>query len=56
MELKIEDWNIKLDSPIKYITSIEKNFTYILTENYFVIYDKSKDSLIIFTAFSNVSY
>ena len=54
MELKIEDWNIKLDSPIKYITSIEKNFTYILTENYFVIYDKSKDSLIKYQIPENI--
>ena len=44
-KLNIQNWDLKLDDRIKYITSIEKNFTYILTQNFFSIYDKSKDSL-----------
>ena len=46
LKLNTEKWDLKLDDEIKYITSIEKNFTYILTQNFFCIYDKSKDNLI----------
>ena len=45
IKLNTEKWDLKLDDEIKYITSLEKNFTYILTESFFCIYDKSKENL-----------
>ena len=45
-KLNIQNWDLKLEDSIKYITSIEKNYTYILTQNNFVIYDKSKEAII----------
>ena len=45
LKLNTEKWDLKLDDEIKYITSIEKNFTYILTQNFFLIFFKSKNSI-----------
>ena len=38
LKLNTEKWDLKLDDEIKYITSIEKNFTYILTQKKLYIY------------------
>ena len=43
--MNIEKWTLKLDDKIKYMISLEKNYTFILTIKSFYIYEKSKDSL-----------
>ena len=48
-KLNIEKWSLNLDDKIKYMLSLESNFTYILTKNYFCVYEKSKDALNKFT-------
>ena len=45
-KLNIENLSLKINDKIKYITSISKNYTCILTQYYFYIYDKSKNNLI----------
>ena len=42
-KLNIEHWQLKLEDEIKYITSIENNYTYILTQKNFLVYSKIKD-------------
>ena len=42
-KLNIENMSLKLDDEIKYITSIENKYMYILTETNFYIYSKTKD-------------
>ena len=37
-KLNIEHWQLKLEDEIKYITSIENNYTYILTQKNFLVY------------------
>ena len=44
-KLNIEKWPLKLDDKIKYMLSLEKNFTFILTKKYFYIYEQNKDLL-----------
>lgn len=44
-KLNIEKWTLKLDDKIKNMISLEKNFTFILTNKSFYIYEKTKDSL-----------
>ena len=44
-KLKVEQWQIKLDDKIKYMLSLDKNYTYILTKKSFYIYEKNKDLL-----------
>ena len=46
IKLNLEKWELTLDDEIKYIASLESNYTYILTPTFFYIYDKSKDELI----------
>ena len=46
IKLNLEKWELTLDDEIKYIVSLESNYTYILTPTFFYIYDKSKDELI----------
>ena len=42
-KLNIENWSLDLKDKIKYITSLENGFTYILTQNYFFIYNRVKE-------------
>ena len=48
-KLNIEHWQLKLEDEIKYITSIENNYTYILTQNNFIVYSKTKDKETLLT-------
>ena len=48
-KLNIEKWSLNLNDKIKYMLSLESNFTYILTKNYFCVYEQSKDALNKFT-------
>ena len=42
-KLNIENWQLKIEEEIKYITSIENNYTYILTQNNFLVHSKTKE-------------
>ena len=48
-KLNIEHWQLKLEDEIKYITSIENNYTYILTQKNFLVYSKIKDKETLLT-------
>ena len=48
-KLNIEHWQLKLEDEIKYITSIENNYTFILTQNDLIIYSKTKDKETLLT-------
>ena len=46
IKLNLEKWDLKLDGEIKYLISLESDYTYILTQRSFYIYDKPNNNLI----------
>ena len=44
--LDIEKWQLKFDSQIKYVLSLEQNLTFILTQKSFYVYRANNDSLV----------
>ena len=45
IHLDIEKWQLKLDSQIKYVLSLEQNFTFILTQKSFYVHQANNDVL-----------
>jgi len=48
-KLNIEKWSLNLNDKIKYMLSLDSNFTFILTKNYFCVYEQSTVTLSKFT-------
>ena len=44
--LDMEKWQLKFDSQIKYVLSLEQNLTFILTQKSFYVYRANNDSLV----------